>query len=317
MNAGDLKVKLNTGAYMPIIGTGSISSSSFDLESRQRVKDWLLTALKNGYRHIDTAHLYTTEEYVGQAIRDSGIAREELFVATKLPWCHHGRVKESFEESLTRLGLEYIDLPFALEYVEGNPMPMNPDGSHRTTESVNFNHSWAEMEKLLETGKVKAIGVSNFSIKTLEELFKTAKVVPAVNQVEMHPYLAENALRHYCVKHGIVQGLNVSPSSSPSGLSDVRDDPLIVSLAEKYKVTPTQVIFAWHISRGDALIAKSENNERQKENITIPVISEEDLGKIWHLDRGKRLCYIRGSKPGEVCGWTYEWLGWESFRAKA
>ncbi|CAA7260666.1 unnamed protein product [Cyclocybe aegerita] len=243
MNGAELKVKLNTGAYIPMVGTGS-NPTSRENGYEAQTKEWLLTALKNGYRHIDTAFSYG-----------------------------------------------------ALEYVEGVLMPKNADGTFRTTESVNFNQSWAEMEKLLETGKVKAIGVSNFSIKTLEELFKTAKITPAVNQVEMHPYLARNELRNYC-------------------RSVVREDPLIVSLAKKYGVTPTQIILAWHISRGNVFVAKSENDERQKENITIPVISEEDLGKIWHLDRGMGVCPVPTSKPGEALGWTYERLGWEHFHPK-
>ncbi|KAJ3499971.1 hypothetical protein NLJ89_g9994 [Agrocybe chaxingu] len=308
MNGAELKVKLNTGAYIPMVGTHTIRvpwKLSINIEDGQ-----------NGYRHIDTAFMYGTEKAVGQAIRDSGIPREEIFVTTKFPVTHHGRVKESFEESFANLDIGYIDLylthwPGALEYVEGVLMPKNADGTFRTTESVNFNQSWTEMEKLLETGKVKAIGVSNFSIKTLEELFKTAKITPAVNQVEMHPYLARNELRHYCAKHDIV-----IEAYTPSGRSVVREDPLIVSLAKKYGVTPTQIILAWHISRGNVFVAKSENDERQKENITIPVISEEDLGKIWHLDRGMGVCPIPTSKPGEALGWTYERLGWEDFHPK-
>ncbi|KAF8958431.1 NADP-dependent oxidoreductase domain-containing protein [Flammula alnicola] len=308
------KVKLNNGVEVPIIGDGSYAPPK--PEDQARVKDWILTALKNGYRHIDTAFDYGTEKAVGEAIKASGIPREEIFVTTKLPWNHLGRVRESFETSLANLGTGYIDLylmhwPQAIVYEEGNSAPKNPDGTYKTTDSVTFNDAWSEMEKLLDTGKVRAIGVSNFSIKNLEKLFKTAKVIPAMNQVELHPYLAQNGLREYCAKKGIVL-----TAYTPSGYSVVRSDPLIVSLAEKYKVTPTQVIFAWHLSRGTVIVPKSENNERQKENIAVPALSEEDIDKIWALDRGQRICNKANEKTGQVYGWTLEQLGWEDYHPK-
>ncbi|KAF8908092.1 reductase AKOR2 [Gymnopilus junonius] len=307
-------VKLNNGAEMPIIGHGTYSPP--DAESQGKVKGWILSALKNGYRHIDTAWIYHTEKAVGEAIRESGIPREEIFVTTKLPWNRHDGVRESFEESLANLGLDYIDLylihwPQAIEYRPKNPLPRNADGSLVLNEKVTFNDSWAEMEKLLDTGKVKAIGVSNFSVKNLEKLAKTAKITPAVNQVEMHPYLAQNGLRDYCLRKGIVV-----TAYTPSGYSTVREDPLTVSLAEKYNVSPTQIIFSWHLKRNTVIIPKSENSDRQKENITISEISEEDIDKIWTLDRGQRLCNKPNPKTGLVIGWSTEQLGWEDYHAK-
>lgn len=306
------KVKLNSGVEVPIIGSGTYAPP----DTRDKAKGWILEALKNGYRHLDTAYLYGTEKIVGEAIKASGIPREEIFVTTKLPWNHQDRVAESFNTSLEALGTGYVDLylihwPQAVLYEEGNPLPKNPDGSVKTTDKVNFNDAWAEMEKLLDTGKVRAIGVSNFSIKTLERLFTTAKVTPAVNQVELHPYLAQNELRDYCARKGIVL-----TAYTPSGYSVVRNDPLIVSLAEKYKATPTQIIFAWHLSRNTIIVPKSENSERQKENITIPTLSEEDLGKIWGLDRGQRICNEANPTTGQVFGWTLEQLGWETYPPK-
>ncbi|KAF8187712.1 reductase AKOR2 [Pholiota molesta] len=298
------KVKFNNGVEVPAIGSGSWAPAT--PEAQGKVKDWILSAL----------NVSGTEKAVGEAIRASGIPREEVFVTTKLPWDHHGRVRESFEKSLENLGT-YIDLylmhwPQAVSYeAEGNGTPLNPDGTVKTTDEVNFNQSWAEIEKLLDTGKVRSIGVSNFSIKTLEQLLKTAKVVPATNQVELHPYLAQNELREYCRKKGIT-----ITAYTPSGYSAVRNDPLIVSLAEKYKVTPTQVILAWHLSRGTIIVPKSENSERQKENLAIPNISEEDLAKIWALDRGERICNKVDEKTGQVYGWTLEQLGWVNYRPK-
>jgi len=278
-------------------------------EAQSRAKSWILTALQAGYRHIDTAQAYGSEKAVGDAIRESGIPRDQIFVTTKLPWDHQERVAESFETSLKNLGLDYVDLyllhwPQALFYQEGGTVPRNSDGTVRTTEAVNFNQSWAAIEKLLHTRKVKAIGVSNFSVKTLEQLFKTAKVTPAVNQVELHPYLSQEGLREYCAKKGIAV-----VAYTPSGYATVRGDPLIVKQAKKYNVTPNQVILAWHIAKGNVIVPKSENAERQKENITLPTLDAEDVAKISGLDRNERLCN-KPDEKGQVWGWTMEQLGW-------
>ncbi|PPR02304.1 hypothetical protein CVT24_011642 [Panaeolus cyanescens] len=298
------KIRLNNGVEVPIVGTGSWAPNT--PEAQGRVSTWIGTAIKNGFRHIDTALGYRTEKAVGEAVRASGIPREEIFVTTKLPWNHHDRVRWSFDQSFQNLNLGYIDL--AIPYDENDDAPKNPDGSYKTTNEVNFNQSWAEMEKLLETGKVRAIGVSNFSIKTLEQLFKTAKIVPAVNQVELHPYLAQNALREYCTKKGIVL-----TAYTPS-YSLVRNDPVIGGIAKKYGVTPNQVTLSWHLSRDTIVIPKSEDNERQKENINIPEISPVDLEQVWALDRGQRICNKPDPVHGQVWGWTMEQFGWEDPR---
>jgi glycerol 2-dehydrogenase (NADP+) len=162
------KIKLNNGVEIPIIGSGAYAPP--DAEAQGRVKDWIGGALKNGYRHIDTAQGYGTEAAVGEAIRASGIPREEIFVTTKLPWNHQSRVRESFDDSLKNLAIGHIDLyllhwPQAIVYEEGNSAPRNADGTFKTTDKFNFSQAWADIEKLLDTGKVRAIGVSNFSIK--------------------------------------------------------------------------------------------------------------------------------------------------------
>ncbi|KAF5353403.1 hypothetical protein D9756_008003 [Leucocoprinus leucothites] len=297
------KVKLNNGVEVPIVGTGAYAPP----ERHPAVPSWIGTALQAGFRHVDTAHGYGTEKHVGEAVRASGIPRKEIFVTTKLPWDHHDRVKESFEESLNNLGLEYIDLylmhwPQFIKYIDGKPVIK--DGVWQTRDDVAFNESWAEMEKLLETGKVRAIGVSNFSVKTLEQLLKTAKVVPAVNQVELHPYLAQNDLKKYCDEKGIAL-----TAYTPSGYSEVRNDPTIVEIAKKYNVTPNQVTLAWHISRNTIIVPKSENAERQKENITLVSLDKEDIAKIDALDRNQRICN-KADETGTVYGWTYEQFGW-------
>ncbi|PPR02302.1 hypothetical protein CVT24_011640 [Panaeolus cyanescens] len=307
-DASQRRIKLNNGLTIPVIGTGAWAPS--DPESQAKVSNWLTNALKNGYRHIDTAYIYGTEKATGEAIRASGVPREEVFVTTKLPWHHHDMVAKSLEESLANLGTHYVDLylmhwPQALVYEEGNMFPQNEDGTYKAIQEVKFHETWREMEKLLDTGKARAIGVSNFSIKTLEQLLSTAKVVPAVNQVELHPYLAQNALRDYCASKGIAL-----MAYAPSGFSDVRSDPVIRCIAKKYGVTPNQVTLAWHVSRGTLIIPKSENHERQLENFHLPSISPVDLEKVWALDRGQRICNKADPVHGQVWGWTLEQLGW-------
>ncbi|KAF9054138.1 NADP-dependent oxidoreductase domain-containing protein [Panaeolus papilionaceus] len=306
------RIKLNNGVEVPIVGTGAWAPNT--PEAQGRVSTWIGTAIKNGFRHIDTALGYGTEKAVGEAVRASGLPREEIFVTTKLPWNHHDRVRWSFEQSLNNLNLGYIDLylmhwPQVIVYDENDGAPQNPDGSYKTRTDITFNETWAEMEKLLETGQVRAIGVSNFSIKNLEQLFKTAKIVPAMNQVELHPYLAQNALREYCTKKGIVL-----TAYTPSGYSQVRNDPVISGIAQKYGVTPNQITLAWHLSRDTVIVPKSEDNERQKENIAIPEISPIDLEKVWALDRGQRICNKPDPVHGQVWGWTMQQLGWEDIR---
>ncbi|KAF8989691.1 NADP-dependent oxidoreductase domain-containing protein [Cyathus striatus] len=301
-------IDLNTGASIPIVGMYPFTTAK---TQTSYVVSWLVQALKNGYRHIDTAVLYQTETAVGKAIRESGIPRDELFVTTKLPYSnHYGKVRESLEQSLQKLGLDYVDLylihwPQSVVYEDDDVFyPKNSDGSLKVTDSPNFHDAYAEMEKLFKEGKAKAIGVSNFSIKTLEELLTTAKVIPAVNQVELHPYLQQPELIEYCTIKGIIVA-----AYTPSGYSVVRNDPVIGELAKKYAVTPNQVILGWHIARDTVIISKSENDQRQKENIMLPKLNADDVAKIDGLDRGERVC----NKPGHdglMWGWTMERLGW-------
>ncbi|KAF8998072.1 Aldo/keto reductase [Hymenopellis radicata] len=293
---------------MPLVATGS--GVGFDPAAQAAAPQWLLTALQAGYRHIDTAAIYGTEASVGEAVRKSGIPRHEIFVTTKLPLNGFTRVKQSFEHSLKQLDLEYIDLyllhsPTPVAYEDGNPVPTNPDGTTRVDNTISINDVWADMEALLETGKVKAIGVCNFSPKTFEPLLKKAKVVPAVNQVELHPYLVQEDLRQYCKSKGILLY-----AYTPSGRETVRNDPKVVELAAKYNVSPTQLVLGWHLARGVPIITKSTNVERQKENLKVPVIAAEDVKQINALDRGDRIISKQFWVNGTMLGWTFEQYGW-------
>ncbi|PBK66682.1 reductase AKOR2 [Armillaria solidipes] len=289
-----LSLTLNNGVSIPMIGM-----LRFFLHARS----WLATAIQA-----------MTEKAVGEAVKESGLLREDFFITTKLScddlMYHKDRVAESFAKSLDNLGMDYVDLylmhaPQTVPYEEGNPFPLNPDGTLKTLSSPTFNEAYAEMEKILSSGRAKAIGVSNFSIKTLDELLTTATIVPAVNQVEMHPYLAQNDLLEYHRRKGIT-----TEAYSPGGHGSlIREESSLKALALKHGVSTTQIILAWHISRGVIILPKSENAQRQKQNLNLPTLDKEDIETIDRLDRGERLI-AKLDDNGTWAGWTKEQLGW-------
>ncbi|KAI0789019.1 Aldo/keto reductase [Irpex lacteus] len=269
-------------------------------------------AIKNGYRHFDTASGYKNEEFVGKAIRDSGIPRSEFFVTTKLWNRDNGRVREAFEESLAKLGIEYIDL-----YLMHWPQALIPDKPGSLTglvpdvgESPTFIESWREMEKLLETGKVRAIGLSNFSIKNLEILLPHVQVVPVTNQVEIHPFLPSFELQKYCQDKGILL-----TAFSPFGMGnpELFKDPDFVKVAEAHGVSPAQVAISWLVQRGIATFPKSANVDRQKANITLVTLSTEQMSTInaIHKKPGQHKTLLPDlASNGIIFGWSYQQLGW-------
>jgi len=208
--------------------------------------------------------------------------------------------------SLKDSGLGYLDLylmhwPMAFEFSDEYPDPVN-DGNFKILEHPDYLETWAEMEKLLETGKVKAIGVSNLSIKTLEVLLKEAKVVPAVNQVEVHPLCAQFELQKYCESKGIHM-----TGYSATGYAPVQTHPKVKEIASKHKTSPAQVSLAWAVSRGISVLPKSTSVDRQRSNLVLPKLDEEDVKTLNGLDEHKHLCEYPGPK---TYGWTYEQLGW-------
>ncbi|TFY55276.1 hypothetical protein EVG20_g9379 [Dentipellis fragilis] len=301
----------NNGQKVPPIGMGCWMG---EVGGGELVKDMCTKALAAGYRHFDTAAGYANEEQVGKAIRESGIPREELFVTTKLGF-DHTRVREAFEESLQQLGLDYIDLylvhwPHTI--VDGFPgKVLKPE------EPPTIVDTWKEMEKLLDTGKVKSIGVSNFSINTLNQLLPHCKVIPATNQVELHPFLPQPDLKAFCEERGILLTA-YSPLGQPhperAAVPALFADPTITGLAEKYNATIAQVLISWSVQRGVVTIPKSSNAERMRANITLVKLDEADMKALdsIHEQPGKhrQLIVYPFSEPGEVFGWKYEWLGW-------
>jgi 2,5-diketo-D-gluconate reductase A len=237
---------LNDGTKIPALGLGTWPMD--DAEAERAVA----TALESGYRLLDTATNYRNETGVGRGVAAAGVPREEIPVTTKLPGRHHGHEETlaSFEESRTRLGLEYVDL-----YLIHWPLP-------RVDKYVD---SWKAMIKLREDGLVRSIGVSNFTPAHIDRLEKETGVLPSVNQIELHPLFPQDELRAFHADKGIV-----TESWSPLGRgSDLLDDPAVTGVAEAHGVTPGQVILRWHIQLGALPIPKSGDPERQRTNLDV------------------------------------------------
>jgi 2,5-diketo-D-gluconate reductase A len=267
-------VRLNTGAGMPQLGFGVFQVPPPDAAEVVRL------ALQAGYRSIDTAAMYRNEEGVGQALADSGIARSELFVTTKLNNPEHraGMAEQAFDESLQRLGLDYVDL-----YLIHWPLPS----------ADRYLEVWRVLEKVYEDGRARAIGVSNFQEHHLQRLLDEATVVPAVNQVELHPYLAQEPLREFHARHGIA-----TEAWSPLGKGqELLQDPTVVGIAEKYGVTPAQVVLRWHLQVGTIAIPKSATPERIRSNFDVFgfELADDDVDAVSALNRDHRL----GPDPDE------------------
>lgn len=305
-------VKLNTGAHIPAVGLGCwMGHPGGGDEAYEMVK----LALKLGYRHFDTAARYGNEEAVGKAIRESGIPRSEIFVTTKLVDWDHDDPARGLDGSLKALDIGYIDLyliHWPMARLGGrNGKLCQPD------ESPTFVETWLGMEKLLVGGKVKQIGVSNFSIKNLEILLQKATVVPAVNQVELHPCHPENELLKYCASKGIHL-----TAYCPLGQyrSPFFSDPVFVEAADRLSnllskpITPSQLVLSWAVQRGTIVIPKSSKEERLRQNIDILTLPDDIFKTVdeYHKRPGmhKTLDEYTLRDPGTVGGWTYDQMGW-------
>ncbi|MFI0259289.1 aldo/keto reductase [Streptomyces sp. NPDC017056] len=261
-------ITLNNGVAMPQLGYGVWQVP--DDEAATAVG----TALEAGYRSIDTAAIYGNEEGTGKALAASGIAREELFVTTKL-WNDaqgYDSTLRAFDESLDKLGLEYVDL-----YLIHWPMPAKD----------TFVDTYRAFEKIYEEGRAKAIGVSNFQPAHLERLLGETSVVPAVDQIELHPQLQQSEARAFHARHRIA-----TEAWSPLGQGkDLLQDATITGLAGKYERTPAQIVLRWHLQLGNVVIPKSVTPSRIKENIDVFgfELDDADMAAIAALDSGTRL----------------------------
>ncbi|CAM5427620.1 MULTISPECIES: aldo/keto reductase [Streptomyces] len=266
---------LNNGVEMPQLGFGVWQVP--DAEATRAVG----TALEAGYRSIDTAAIYGNEAGTGRAIAASGVPREDIFVTTKLWNGDQGydSTLRAFDTSLEKLGLEYVDL-----YLIHWPAPSRD----------KYVDTYKAFEKLHADGRIRAIGVSNFLPEHLERLFGETSVVPAVNQIELHPHLQQHASRALHAERGIATEA-WSPLGSGKGLLEV---PAIVAIAQKHGRTPAQIVLRWHLQIGNVVIPKSVTPSRIKENIEVFDFSldDEDLAAISALNEDRRI----GSDPADV-----------------
>lgn len=263
-------ITLNDGNVMPQIGLGVWQANNGD-ETRSAV----MTAIESGYRLIDTAAVYGNEESVGRAIRDSGVPRNELFITTKLWNSDQGaqNVRPALEASLRRLGLDYVDL-----YLIHWPTPARD----------LFVETWKEFEKLKADGLVKSIGVSNFRVEDLERLKHESSTVPAINQIELHPYFQQHELRDYASTNEI-RIESWSPIGGSKG--NLLQNADLARLASKYDKSPAQIVIRWHIQQGLIVIPKSVHEQRIKQNFDVFdfELSPDDMRAIDALDAGKRV----------------------------
>ncbi|CCD23821.1 uncharacterized protein NDAI_0C01600 [Naumovozyma dairenensis CBS 421] len=284
--------KLNTGATIPAVGLGTWQSTN-ENEGYEAV----MNALKAGYRHIDTAAIYKNEDQVGKAINDSGIPREEIFVTTKLWGTQHRDPETALNQSLERLGLDYVDLylmhwPVAFKpdsIKDGNysTMPMLPNGQRDLDLTTwNFVKTWELMQELPKTGKTRAVGVSNFSINNLKALLSSPgnKLVPAANQVEAHPLLPQDELQKFCKEKGIIL-----EAYSPLGSTNapILTEPKIIEIAKKHNVQPAQVVISWHVQKGHVVLPKSVHEERIKANFQTFELSKDEMDSLNNLSKEK------------------------------
>jgi 2,5-diketo-D-gluconate reductase A len=257
---------LNHGVQIPQLGFGV-----FQVPPEQTA-EVVAHALGAGYRHIDTAALYRNEQGVGEAVARSGLPRDEVFVTTKLgnPDQGYDETMRAFDRSVDRLGLDTVDL-----YLIHWPLPARD----------RYVDTWRAFEKLHADGRIRAIGVSNFQIPHLERLFDETDVVPAVNQIELHPYLVQTPLRQFHARHGIA-----TEAWSPIAQGAVLDDPVITGLAQKYAKSPAQLVIRWHLELGNIVIPKSVTPARIEQNIDVFdfELAEDDVEAITALNRNER-----------------------------
>lgn len=258
-------IQLNDGNTIPQVGLGVWQVTG------NKTAPAVLAAFEAGYRHIDTADDYGNEAGVGQAIRESGIPREDLFITTKLDTSDMGRTRAALEESLTALGLDYVDL-----YLIHWPVPRH---------NLRFT-AWRVMEQARSEGLIRSIGVSNFTPKYLEEIVNLGGVIPAVNQVEYHPTFRQHDVEAANARHNVV-----TEAYSPLGMGSGPRNEKIQSIATRLGKTPAQVILRWHLQAGRVVIPKSATPSRIAENYAITdfSLSSDDMATIDSLNTGTYL----------------------------
>src|SRR5437867_1216949 len=272
-------IQLNNGVELPAIGFGVFQTAP------DATVDAVETAIKTGYRLIDTAAAYLNERQVGEAITRGGLDRSELFLQTKLWISDYGRDRalRAFDVSRRKLGVEYVDL-----YLLHQPVPTHFDDTVA---------AYRALEELLAAGRVRAIGVCNFDEQQLADLIARTEVVPAVNQVELHPFYVQPELREAHARLGITSqawsplgGVNRYRAADPTAVQNPLAHPVVIGLAKKYGKTPAQIVLRWHVDHGTSAIPKSTRPKRIAENLDVFdfALSADDVAAIDGLDTGVR-----------------------------
>lgn len=296
---------LNNGVKMPGLGFGTFANEGAKGESYKAVRK----ALEVGYRHLDCAAFYQNEQEVGDAIRDHmkenpSLKREDLFISTKI-WNHMHEpedVKYSLNESLRKLGLDYVDLffvhwPIAAERTEDYNPKIGADGAYIIKKELTENPepTWRAMEEVYQEGKARAIGVSNWTIAGLKKLFAFAKVKPAVNQIEIHPFLPNEELVKFCLENGVLPEA-YSPLGSqdqvPNTGEKVRTNKTLNEVADRSGHTLAQVLLAWGLKRGYAVLPKSSTPSRIESNFQVPNLSQEDFEAVQSVAKGRHTRFV-------------------------
>ncbi|KAF3768633.1 Aldo/keto reductase [Cryphonectria parasitica EP155] len=297
---------LNNGVKMPGLGFGTFASEGAKGESYRAVQK----ALEVGYRHLDCAAFYQNEDEVGDAIRDyikenpGKLKREDLFICTKV-WNHLHQpedVKWSLEESLRKLGLDYVDLflvhwPIASERTEDYQPKLGADGKYVINKELTENPepTWRAMEEINQSGKARAIGVSNWTIDGLKKLFSYAKIKPTVNQIEIHPFLPNEELVKFCLENGVLPEA-YSPLGSqdqvPNTGEKVRTNKTLNEVADRSGHTLAQVLLAWGLRRGYAVLPKSSTPSRIESNFHVPELSNDDFEAVNSVAKGRHTRFV-------------------------
>ena len=267
MTASSPNLKLNNGVEIPQLGFGV-----FQVRPEDTVEA-VSAALETGYRHIDTAEMYGNEKQVGEAVARAGIPRDEVFVTSKLNNNNHtyDQALRSFDRTLAELGFEQVDL-FLIHW----PLPTVRD----------FVEVWRALERVYSEGRARSIGVSNFQRSHLERLMSETDTVPAVNQIEAHPYLTQEPLKEFGESHGIA-----TEAWSPIARGKVLKDPSVIEVAERVGRTPAQAVLRWHLQLGNIIFPKSAHPERIRENFELFdfALSDADMGLLSALNRNERI----------------------------